>query len=320
LDVARRLDARTDGRRGLAPRRLFEILKRHWRGFDVQINAIHQRPTEARTVFLDLLRRADTLAPLVHQVPARARVHRHDEEKSGRETQRHGRATDSHHPILKGLTKNLEGRAGHFRHLVQEQDAIVRDRNFTRVGDTAPAYQRRSRDGVVGRSKRAGGHQRLTGVQQTGDTVDFGGFQAFIQTHAGQNGGEPFGQHGFTAAGTADQEHVVHRGGGNFERALGVALPFYVLKVHVVILVLAENLFSVNLVGCQGFVAGKEANDLGQRETASTSIPSTIAASAALASGTSRPRRPASRTPLAMERTPGTGRIAPSSPNSPTSA
>ena len=54
--------------------------------------------------------------------------------------------------------------------------------------------------------------------------------------------------------------------------------------------------------------------------TGYTASPSTTAASAAFAAGTTIARRPSSRAPTAIGSTPRTGRTAPSSPSSPTIA
>ena len=53
--------------------------------------------------------------------------------------------------------------------------------------------------------------------KQAGNGMDLGGLQYFGGCHVRQYRGQAFGQHGFTAAGSADEDHIVPAGSGHFK-------------------------------------------------------------------------------------------------------
>ena len=72
--------------------------------------------------------------------------------------------------------------------------------------------------------------------------MDLGRLERFIETHPGQNRGEPAGEHRFPRAGRAHHDEIVPPRRRDFERALGVRLSFDLGKVHVVLRALGEQL------------------------------------------------------------------------------
>jgi hypothetical protein len=97
------------------------------------------------------------------------------------------------------------------------------------------------------RAEGAPRHQRLPGREQADDAVNLGGFERLVQGQRWQNRGEPFGEHGFSGAGRADQQRVVSARRRDFERAFDVLLAFDFGEVNVFIVVLVEKFYEVNL-------------------------------------------------------------------------
>ena len=51
-------------------------------------------------------------------------------------------------------------------------------------------------DGVVGRTERPDADQSGTGIEHAGHAVDLCGFEGFLKTEGGKDGGHALGQHG----------------------------------------------------------------------------------------------------------------------------
>ena len=107
------------------------------------------------------------------------------------------------------LAHGFQNAALELRQLVQKQNAVVRERDFPRRGIDVAAQQSGVRSGMMRRAEGAPRHQRLPGREQADDAVNLGCFERLVQSQRGQNCGEPFGEHGFSGAGRADQQNVV---------------------------------------------------------------------------------------------------------------
>ena len=87
--------------------------------------------------------------------PARARVRRGDEHEARRERHHLLAADDRHVAVLERLAQRLQARARELRQLVEEQDAVVRERRLARLRRVGAADQAGGRDRVVRRAERA---------------------------------------------------------------------------------------------------------------------------------------------------------------------
>jgi hypothetical protein len=76
--------------------------------------------------------------------------------------------------------------------------------------------------------------------------VNLGRFERFFQNQRRQNRSEPFGQHRFSRAGRANQEHVVATSRGDFQSPLDRFLSFHFGKIKFVIVRLLENFVDIN--------------------------------------------------------------------------
>src|SRR5438874_10740546 len=97
---------------------------------NVYVYPVEERAGDATDVALDLQRRAAALARRVVPESARTRIHRGGEHEGGREGERHRGAADSHPLIFERLAQDFENAPVEFRQLVEEEHAVVRERNF----------------------------------------------------------------------------------------------------------------------------------------------------------------------------------------------
>ena len=104
----------------------------HRRHFDVEIDAIEQRPGNALPITLHLHRTATAFAFQIAEVSARAGVHRRDEHELGRERDRAGRARNRNPAVFQRLAHHFESRAFELRQLVEKEDAVVGEAHFAR--------------------------------------------------------------------------------------------------------------------------------------------------------------------------------------------
>jgi hypothetical protein len=97
--------------------------------------------------------------------------------------------------ILERLAQNLEDMAAKLGQFIQEEHAIVGQRHLAEHRDVAAADQPRIRDSLVGRTSRAGCHQRRAVPGKAGDAVNAGDLNGLGEGHRRQDGGEPPCQH-----------------------------------------------------------------------------------------------------------------------------
>src|SRR6185369_8915135 len=139
----------------------------------------------------------------------------------------------------------FQNAAFEFRQFVQKQHAVMRQRNFAGRWIDVAAQQTSIAGGVMRRAKWPARYQRLAGSEQPDDAVNLGRLQRFLQRKRRQNGGEPFGQHRFSGARRADQQHVVAAGGRDFQRALHRFLAFDFREIQFVVQLVREEVGNV---------------------------------------------------------------------------
>jgi len=103
----------------------------------VDVNTVHEWTGDLGDVALDHGRGAHALAALVVEVATRAGVHGSSEHEAGRKAEAHGSARDRYVSVLKWLAQDLEYVTGEFGEFVKEQEAVVRERDLPRTGDSA---------------------------------------------------------------------------------------------------------------------------------------------------------------------------------------
>ena len=169
---------------GVPPERSLKATDGH---FDVNVDAVEQRAADLAHVPFDLRRRAVAGAARVAAIAAGARIQRGDEHEVGRKRRAVERAGDRHRAVFERLAQHFERLAVELGQLVEEEHAVVGERDLARRGRRAAADQAGVADRVMRRAERADGQQRLARLQAADRTVDARGFDRF-GTAAGRAG------------------------------------------------------------------------------------------------------------------------------------
>ena len=129
---ARLRDPGGDHRARLAVGRRREGFGRHRRHVDTQVDAVEQRPADAALVTRDRVGRAAAGQAWMAELAARTRVHRGDQLEARREIGAPRRARDRDAAGLERLAQRFEAGSLPLGQLVQEQHAVVRERDLAR--------------------------------------------------------------------------------------------------------------------------------------------------------------------------------------------
>ena len=132
---------------------------------------------------------------------------------------------------LERLAQRVERLRLEFRQLVEEQHAVMGERDFARPRVQAAADQRRHAGGVMRCAERPPVGERAA-FDLAGDRGDHRDFEQFGRRQRRQDRGQPRRQHRFAGAGRSDHEQIVAAGRGDFERALGAFLALDVGEVE----------------------------------------------------------------------------------------
>ena len=117
----------------------------------MDIDSVEERPADPAEVPFDLHRRAIALPPRVATVAAGARIHRGHEHQVRRESQAAHRPRDRHAIFLERLPEHFQRAAVELGQFVEEQNAVMGERDLARGRGAAAADQSRLADRVVRR-------------------------------------------------------------------------------------------------------------------------------------------------------------------------
>ena len=166
--------------------------------------------------------------------------------KRAGKAERHGRARDGDGAVFERLAEDFEDVAGELGELVEEEQAVVGERDLAGARHHAAADQAGVGDGVVRRAEGPVDDQALLLVEHARDGVDLGGLKRLFKAQRREDRGQALGQHGLAGAGWADHQDVVAAGCGDLKRALGDVLAADVAEVGVVLGSFAEKLLAVD--------------------------------------------------------------------------
>ena len=148
--------------------------------------------------------------------------------------------------VFQGLAQDFQNRPGELRQFVEEEDTVMAEGHFARLGDGPAADEAGHGNGVMRAAERPL-LQEPPLAQKAGDAVYLGHFQGLGFAHGRQDSRDALGQHGLAASRRADHEDVMAAGCGDFQDPLGFGLALDFGEVDVI----------VQLVRRQGFRPGR---------------------------------------------------------------
>ena len=132
---------------------------------------------------------------------------------------------------LQRLAQRIEHLRGELGQLIEEQHAVMAQRNLTRPRPQTAADQRGHGSGMMRGTKRPAVGQRAA-FNFPCDGSDHRHFQELGWRQRRQDRRQSRCQHRLAGAGRADHQQVVSTGGGDFERALGALLTLDVGEIE----------------------------------------------------------------------------------------
>jgi hypothetical protein len=202
LPVAGLLDPGSRDRGRLARRRTEQLLLREPRDAQADVDPIQERSRQLVPVELDAVGPADALLHAVAVEAARTRVGGRDEREPGGELHGSDGARDDDTTVFERLPKSLDGIATELGELIEEQDPVMREADFSRSHmRAAAAEQPDGRDRMVRRAERASAEQTPGRTEQSGDGVELGRFQRFLPRELGQDRRQSSREHRLPGAG-----------------------------------------------------------------------------------------------------------------------
>jgi hypothetical protein len=142
--------------------------------------------------------------------------------------------------VFERLAHDFKHVAREFGEFIEEEQAVMGERDFTGTWDDASADEASVRDRVMGRAKGPLGNESGRGVEDSGDGVYLGGLERFFKGERSKNGRQALGEHCLAGARRADHEDVVTSGSSNLECALGGLLAADIFEVDREMLQLVE--------------------------------------------------------------------------------
>ena len=227
LQASRRAHALGGLRAGQAAfgRRTFvqQLLARHRRHRDAQVDAIEQRPGNARAISRDFRRRAAAISRGLSEVTAGTRIHRGDQLEARRIFHLQRGARNGHHAGFERLAQVSSTRAIELRQFIEKQHAAMREAHFAGARLRTAADDGARRRGVVWRAERPLARSRSASKPRVLTEAMDATSSASIAVERRQQARQSLREHALAGARWADQQEAVAAGGGDEQRALGRA-------------------------------------------------------------------------------------------------
>ncbi len=199
----------------------------------MQIDAIEQRAGDAAAVACYLFGAAMAAAVGFAQVAAGAGIHGRDQLETGGKLGLTGRTRNHDVARFQRFAQDFEHPALEFGQFIEKQDAVVRERNFSRTRVRPPPDQGRAGGTVVRRP--IGTSAPVFQFETRGaDRGNGGRFDGLLFTQRRQQAGQAFGEHALAAAWGPQHEQAVAARCGQFQGALGARLAADVGQVGIV--------------------------------------------------------------------------------------
>ena len=164
-------------------------------------------------------------------VSAAAGIHRRDQHEARRIGDAVVGARDRDLAGLERLAQRVERRRLELRQFVEEQHAVMRERNLAGPGAQSAADQRGHRRGMMRRAERPPVGERAV-LDLARDRRDHRHFEQLRGRQRRQDGRQTRGEHRLAGAGRTDHQQVMTAGGRDLERALGAFLALDVGEIE----------------------------------------------------------------------------------------
>ena len=199
----------------------------------MQVDAVEQRAGNPRLIIGGAARIGAAAAGKAGLVgaAAAARIHRRDQHEARRIGDAVIGARDRDFAGFQRLAQRVERLRLEFRQFVEEQHAVMGERNFARPRTQAAADQSRHAGRMMRRAERPPVGERAA-FDLAGDRGDHRDFEQLGRRQRRQDRRQPRRQHRFAGAGRSDHEQIVAAGRRDFERALGALLALDVGEVE----------------------------------------------------------------------------------------
>ena len=204
----------------------------HRRDFHHDVNAVQQRPGDPAPVLVDRPLGAAAATGRIAVPTTLAGVHGADQHEFRRIGHGAGDSGNGNFSILQRLAHHIQCILAELRQLIQEQHALVGHGDLAGPGIGTAARQARIGNGMVGRTERTAGDQRLLGRQLAHDGIDPADLQGFLPGHVRQDRGQALGKHALAGARRADEQHIVAACGGHLQGTLDILLSQHILEVQ----------------------------------------------------------------------------------------
>ena len=140
-------------------------------------------------------------------------------------------ARNRHSAVLERLTQDLERRLRELRQLVEEQHAVMRERDLAGPRHAAAADHRDHRRRVVRAAERPLLHEAAARWQEARDAVDLRDLECLLAREARQDGAQAAREHRLARPRHADHQEIVAARRRNLECSLRLELPLHIGKV-----------------------------------------------------------------------------------------
>ena len=177
-----------------------------------EIDPVAQGAGQAVVVARDVVDTAPAAVERLAGVAARAGVHGADQQEAGRELHRPQGPRNPHDPVLERFPQRLERAPVELHDLVEKQDAVVGQADFSGSRVAAPADERGVGRAVVRRAERTLRQQAGGRFEQPGDRMNGRRGDRFVERRSRQDAGQSPGEQGLAGAGRPDEQQVVAPG------------------------------------------------------------------------------------------------------------
>ncbi len=198
-----------------------KIRGRNFVDIDGHIDAVENGSRNTFAVGFDLARGAGTFVSLVAEIAARAGVHGGNKDEISRVSDTLIDAADGNLMVFEGLPESFENGAGVFGDFIEEENAVMGERDFARGGAISATNDGGRTGGVMRGAKRSGKNYL---IRFTREGMNFGNGDLFRWGRSGEEIGGDLGKEGLAGTRRTREKNVMATSDSDREGALGEGL------------------------------------------------------------------------------------------------